>query len=417
MSDSSKNLRIKESLAASKQRRSDMVKKVFALKIDESHLSFKVRKALDDTFLQAKWLYNDILSHRDAFDRDGKLRAVTVKVFNPETQKCDIPEQRQITLGSQMIQSIIKRTQLNIINLAKAKAKGIKIGALDFAKEVNSIPLKQYGTTYKFSGKNHVILQKIGKVRVHGIQQLEGKELASAVLTRDATGYYIKVLTYSPKEISKTSGVIGLDFGIKDSIVTSEGEKFNWKFPIPEELKRKQRRFFKSKKGSKRRNKVANKVRKSYKKLVNRKVDATNKFLNFLKSYSVVAIQDENIRGWHAGLFGKQVQQSILGRIKSGIKKLETSKVIDRWIPTTKLSPVSRRLVELSLNDRLFIDGDYSEDRDVKAAKMILCIALYNSQITREELMGLPEEAWTSMMEGFILPSQVQLTIREAMML
>jgi hypothetical protein len=31
-------------------------------------------------------------------------------------------------------------------------------------------------------------------------------------------------------------------------------------------------------------------------------------------------MQDENLRGWHSGLFGKQVQHSCMGLIKAKLK-------------------------------------------------------------------------------------------------
>lgn len=108
-----------------------------------------------------------------------------------------------------------------------------------------------------------------------------------------------------------------------------------------------------------------------------------------------------NIKGWHHGLFGKQVQQSILGRIKSKIKNLETSIVIDRWLPTTKMSPISGKNIEIDLNQRVFVDEKFSEDRDVKSAKTVLTLGLFNSNLTSKELRSLPVEDLISAFERF----------------
>jgi hypothetical protein len=49
------------------------------------------------------------------------------------------------------------------------KNKGKKIGSLKFTSEVNSINLKQYGTTYKIKSKMKMKIQGIpGDVKVNG---------------------------------------------------------------------------------------------------------------------------------------------------------------------------------------------------------------------------------------------------------
>ena len=47
-------------------------------------------------------------------------------------------------------------------------------------------------------------------------------------------------------------------------------------------------------------------------------------------------MQDENIKGWQKGLFGKQVQNSALGTIKSKLKQSGRVIMLDRNLPTTK---------------------------------------------------------------------------------
>ena len=54
-------------------------------------------------------------------------------------------------------------------------------------------------------------------------------ELANAILVKKADGYYLKVTCFinkeNFKEQKKNGKEIGLDFGIKTSLTTSEGEK------------------------------------------------------------------------------------------------------------------------------------------------------------------------------------------------
>ena len=394
--------RAKETRLANKARRKSMDKRVYSLKVDVSHISEKKLKLLSDIFIQAKWLVNSMLSESSIFTRERKDRNVTVLTFNPETQKCDLPQARKLTIGSQLIQSIVDQKKMDVLNLAKAKSKGVKVGTFKFKKDISTVNLNQHGTTYTIFGEKYVKLQGVGKLKVSGIEQVAGKEIASAKLVKKASGFYFKVLTYSLKEKVERYGSIGIDFGIKDSVVDSNGEKFNWNFPIPPKLKRKQKQLSRKVKSSNNYRKQCERIKRNYEQLTNQKDDAANKYVASLKKYEKVVIQDENIKGWHANLFGKQVQQSILGRIKSKIQNLETSVVIDRWLPTTKLSPVSFKKIDINLNDRIFKDGNFEEDRDIKSAKTILCLGLYGPKLTHKVLMGLPAEALTSVFSNYM---------------
>jgi len=151
---STKNERIKATLKGTKVRRKQMVCRVYTVKLDRSHLNQESLKILKLLFLEAKWLYNYSVGHPNVFSIDDKITAVPVKVKNHF-------ELRQLRyLSSHMRQSIITRTQQNIRGLARVKAKGHKVGRLKFKSYVNSIPLKQYGNTYKLINGKYLQIQK-----------------------------------------------------------------------------------------------------------------------------------------------------------------------------------------------------------------------------------------------------------------
>ena len=90
-------------------------------------------------------------------------------------------------------------------------------------------------------------------------------------------------------------------------------------------------------------------------------------------------MQDENIAGWHRGLFGKQVQHSCLGTVKSKLMALPNVVVLDRFIPTTKLCPNCHSVKnDITLANRTYeCFCGYHEDRDVHAAKNMISIAKF----------------------------------------
>lgn len=106
---------------------------------------------------------------------------------------------------------------------------------------------------------------------------------------------------------------------------------------------------------------------------------------------------NENIKGWHAGLFGKQIQQSAIGGIISDIKKLSATTIVDRFEPTTKVCPICGTIKDISLNDRIYeCDCGYVNDRDVHSANNILMFSYLKNNIPMEHRNFKPVEILTS---------------------
>ena len=145
-------------------------------------------------------------------------------------------------------------------------------------------------------------------------------------MIRKPDGYYLKVTCFINKENfkeQKTNGKeIGLDFGIKTGVTTSEGEKFDVSIGESDRLKRLQKQLFRRVKGSNNRRKTIKLIQREYQKLSNRKQDIVNKLVHKLKAYDCIVMQDEQVGNWHKGMFGRQIQYSCLGLIKAKLKLL-----------------------------------------------------------------------------------------------
>lgn len=282
-----------------------------------------------------------------------------------------------------MKQALVTRIQSNQKTIITLIKKGIqKHGSLKFITELASIPLKQYGTTYSFKSFNKVKIQGIhGKILVRTGNQLQNAdELANANLIKRPDGYYLKVTAFINKENfkqEKTNGKqIGLDFGIKTNITTSEGQKIDICVEESDRLKKLQKQLFKQVKGSNNRYKTIKKIQKEYQKLSNKKKDKANKIVSKLKQYDCIVMQDEQIANWHKGLFGKSVQHSYMGLVKAKLKQLPQTIVLNKWIPTTKLCPKCYTINQhITLANRTFKCGcGYEFDRDIHSAKNMLAI-------------------------------------------
>lgn len=381
MSNTEKNKRIAESIKATREKRLVQRCSVFELKIDYAHLNKSEKEKLKMFFIEAKWLYNAALATEKPYMFDTKVKEVKGldKDGNEVIRKLD-------NLPSQLKQSMIEKISSSIKSLSAKKKKGKhkEVGKLKFKGQIESIDLKQYGNTHKIIGKNKVKVQGIKRpMRVFGLQQISEKhEIANAKLIKKASGYYIKLTTYryiEPKEVSnrQEKNDIGIDYGIKTTLTTSDGEKFDIVMQEHDRLKNLQRKLARQKRGSKQYKQTQYKIQVEYEKLSNRKNDAANKIVHhLLTEYKTVYMQDENLKGWHSSKirgFGKRVQSSVLGRIKRKLKESPNVVVIPRHFPTTKLCHKCGTLNKVSLANREYIcECGYREDRDVKAAATIL---------------------------------------------
>lgn len=196
-----------------------------------------------------------------------------------------------------MKQAIVSRMISNEKAIMSLIRNGFqKHGNLKFKSELNCIPLKQYGTTYVFKSFNKVRIQGIsGRILLRTGNQLQvADELANANLLKKPDGYYLKVTAYINKENFKKTETnekeIGLDFGIKTNITTSEGEKLDVCVEESERLRKLQRQMFRRVKGSNNRYKTVKLIRREYQKLSNRKQDKTNKIVSKFKKYETVVM-------------------------------------------------------------------------------------------------------------------------------
>ena len=386
-------------------RRSLMDVTCFELKIQTNKLSNSKLVLLNSFFSQAKWLSNAIISSQDLFKYDYKSKSVYVKWFEDDIEHNDI---RELTLPSQIKQEIKTKIIGDIVTLAKKKKKGSKIGRLKFRKEVNTIQLKQYKVTWNFGPNETIRVAKLGDLKVHGLDQLtkDIKEYGCAKLIRKPSGFYIHITCFKDKtnitKCPEVNKVVGLDFGIKDNITLSTGEKFNCKIKVPRSIKRLQRRKAKGVKRSHNTFKLQKKINKHYESISNKKKDLTNKFINSLETrFNTIVYQDENLKGWHSGWFGRQVQESCLGRIKSKLNKLNTSKgiMINRFEPSTKVCPICGVINNIGLEERVYkCCCGLEEDRDIKSAKTIALMGInnYSNIIPMEYRDFKPVEKLTS---------------------
>lgn len=390
-----KNAQIKSAGQKTRQRRKTQAAKTYELKIVSNKLSTKQQEVLEQMFLQAKWYYNDVISYLEDHslsDYDTKVKNVTVRLGS---ESDDFEERQLNVLSSKMKQGLVEQVRDSLSALKALKSKGHKVGRLTYTKEVKSIPLNQYGNTHKLvknSSKIHIV--KLGNVRIRGLHQIpQDAEISVGSLIKKTDGYYVHLTVYVPLHVDlswENRSDIGLDFNIGDILVTSDGRKFKVSFEVSDRLKQLQRKLSRQKKGSNNCLKTLKKISKEYQNTSNKKNDLANKIVReLLDSSGLIYIQDEMIKNWHSGLFGKQVQVSILGRLKSKLVKDPRVCVIDRSCAKTQLCTECGSLNRRSLDKRVYhCPCGYTKDRDIHSSGNMLVFAENKNNIVKNFGVG-----------------------------
>jgi putative transposase len=216
--------------------------------------------------------------------------------------------------------------------------------------------------------------------------KLKGVEISESKLVKKADGYYLQNLIFLPINPNETKNkpLLGIDFGIKDTITCSNGLKFNFDLSgtkFDKRKRRKQRELSRKIKGSKNYIKAKKKKNKVELKERNFKDNAAKQLIGLLTSIYNVVYQNDDFSSWRkTGKISKRkLQNGILGRCKNQLKnKLITneSHEISQYTLTSQVCSNCGTILpkgnRLPLNERTFTCScGYKEDRDINAAKVI----------------------------------------------
>ena len=214
--------------------------------------------------------------------------------------------------------------------------------------------------------------------------------IRSATLSKTKSGnYFLSILIDLPQEeiikFEQTNKHIGIDLGIKDFVITSDGEVFeNKHFFRKEEVKisKLQRQLSKKQKGSNNRNKQRARIAKAFERLTNKKDVYIHSVVNeLLVHYDTVFMEDLNVNGMLKNhKLSKAIQeigfykfrQVLEDKARNNYKKVV---FVDRFYPSSKTcSTCGYKKRDLKLSDRFWACPNCGEhhDRDLNAAVNIL---------------------------------------------
>lgn len=144
---------------------------------------------------------------------------------------------------------------------------------------------------------NKIKLPKLKWVKAKLSRNLEGK-IKSTTISQEPSGkYFVSVLVETEHiPIESTGCMVGIDLGIKDLLITSDGEKFeniHTTKKYEKKLAREQRRLSRKVKGSNNWNKQRIKLARVHEKIRNTRVDNLHKISHKLISENQVIVSED----------------------------------------------------------------------------------------------------------------------------
>ena len=249
-----------------------------------------------------------------------------------------------------------------------------------------------------------VKLPKLGKVKIRGYRnkdRIEGK-IVNATISRDATNkYYVSVLVEEDLLVEKVTptSIVGIDLGLKDLVITSDGVKYaNEKVLLKYEkrLKRLQRKLSRQVKGSKNYLKTKEKIARIYAKIKNYRKHYLNYIANeIVNEHDIIVTESLLVKDMFKDkkkVFNKSLSDASLSKLcsliewKSKIKGKFYYK-INTYYPSSQICShcgyKNEELKDLSIREYDCPECGSHNDRDINASLNIMLEGLklhYNLQ-------------------------------------
>ena len=220
--------------------------------------------------------------------------------------------------------------------------------------------------------------------------QKYNKNIRSATLSKTKSGnFFLSILIEMEeaelKRFEHTNEQVGIDLGVKDFVITSDGEVFENKHFFKKEEKQMnklQRQLSRKVKGSNNRKRVQVRIAKLFERIMNKKDVYIHYVTNELLTYfDTIFMEDLNVQGMLKNHhLAKAIQEVGFYKFKETLvnKALVNNKqvvFIDRFYPSSKTCSVcGYKKRDLKLSDREWVcpQCGTKHDRDINAAMNIL---------------------------------------------
>lgn len=368
----------------------------------------KQKAKIHQTIGVSRFIYNFYIAHnKEVYEKEGKF--VSGMDFSKWLNNEYIPNNQDMKWIKDVSSKATKQAIMNADKAFRDFFKGSK-GFPKFKKKKNQDVKAYFPKNNKTDWtleRHRVKIPTIGWIRLKEFGYIPTNSIVkSGTVSQKANRYYVSILVEeNDTKVSKpTNEGIGIDLGLKDFAICSNGNKFkninktSKVKKVEKKLKREQRKLSRKYESLKIRNKkekgVATrqniqkqvvKVQKLHQRLVNIRTDYINKTISSIikQKPSYITIEDLNIKGM---MKNKHLSKAVASQKFFEFRTKLTTKckqnnielrVVDRFYPSSKTcSNCGEIKKDLKLLDRVYkcscgltIDRDLNASINLKNAK------------------------------------------------
>lgn len=240
-----------------------------------------------------RFFYNKSLSDmNDIYKTTGKFKNIT-----PASYKSDYPFLKEVDSLALANAQLNRNTAFKSFFSHKSAFPKYKSKRNDQSYTTNMV-----NGNIKISNNNrYIFIPKCQRIRIKMHRDFEGSIKSMTVSRTTDNKYYISLLVETEIEpLKESSHMIGLDLGIKDLIIDSNGHKYkNHKYltKSQEKLAKEQRKLSKMVKGSNNRNKQRIKIARLHKHIQNQRNDYLHKLSKrIIDENQVICLEDLKVK-------------------------------------------------------------------------------------------------------------------------